>query len=378
MNNIPIWSGSSSFTTGSTPFGFYDTDTQFQTDADKVAKFCAQRLGYPISNVELQDINFYTAFEDSITTYGNELYAYKLRDNYLSIEGLSTGSNLNNSIITPNLSTIIKLSQQYASEAGVGGNVTYYSASIALTSSIQDYDLTEWALSQSISGGIEIKKIYYQSDPSINRYFNPYSGLGSAPSLPDSGLGMGVGTNFLLMPISYDLQVLQSIDFNDQIRRSQYSFILINNKLRIFPIPTETVQTLWFDYIKLNDRISGSVVSSPSQINNIGNVPFTNPTYTGINSIGRSWIFEYTLAICKEMLGYIRGKYQTIPVPGDGISLNQADLLGDAKSEKEILITKLKDYFDSTSRQSLLERRNNESIARNAELSYVPNPIFIG
>jgi len=78
MANIPIWPGSSSFIPGNTPFGFYDNDYAFQIDADKVAKFCAQRLGYPIMEVELQDIHFYTAFEEAITTYGNELYAYKI------------------------------------------------------------------------------------------------------------------------------------------------------------------------------------------------------------------------------------------------------------------------------------------------------------
>ena len=134
--NIPIYPGSSSFTTGSTPFGFYDNDAQFQTDADKVTTFCARLLGYPIMEVELQDLNFYAAFEEAVTTYGNELYAYQVRDNMLSLEGAPTSSNLNNALITPNMATIIRLSQQYGEEAGVGGNVTYYSGSIAVTGSI--------------------------------------------------------------------------------------------------------------------------------------------------------------------------------------------------------------------------------------------------
>ena len=118
MANIAIWPGSSSFSPGETPFGFYDQDLQFQTDADKVAKFCAQRLGYPLVDVELQDINFYTAFEQAITIYGNELYAFTLRDNMLSVEGAPTSSNLNNALITPNFAGIIRLTQQYASEIG--------------------------------------------------------------------------------------------------------------------------------------------------------------------------------------------------------------------------------------------------------------------
>jgi len=166
MANIPIWPGSSSFadylvSPGSpTPFGFYDSDTSFQSDADKVAKFCAQRLGYPIENVELQDIQFWTAFEEAVTVYGNELYAFKVRDNMLSLEGASTGSSLNHTLITPNMSSVVRLSEQYGEEAGVGGNVTWYSGSIALTASLQDYDLADWAISQSITGVLKLKEYF--------------------------------------------------------------------------------------------------------------------------------------------------------------------------------------------------------------------------
>ena len=185
--NIPIYPGSSSLTTGSTPFGFYDNDAQFQTDADKVTTFCARRLGYPIMEVELQDLNFYAAFEEAVTTYGNELYAYQVRDNMLSLEGAPTSSNLNNALITPNMATIIRLSQQYGEEAGVGGNVTYYSGSIAITGSIQEYDLGAWATNNNITGGIEIKRVFYQEIPAVNQMYAPYglgafSGLGGVPA----------------------------------------------------------------------------------------------------------------------------------------------------------------------------------------------------
>ena len=393
MAEIPIWPGSSSFSVGSTPFGFYDSDVDFQTDADKVAKFCAQRLGYPIENVELQDINFYTAFEEAVTVYGNELYAFKVRDNMLSLEGASTGSSLNHSLITPNMSSVVRMSEQYGEEAGVGGNVTWYSGSIALTSSVQDYDLADWAISQSITGGIEIKKIFYEEVPAINELYSPYAGLGvgfgfdgQAAALGSIGLGYGPGLNFLLMPLSYDMQTIQAIEMSNQVRQANYSFQLINNKLRIFPVPSDSdVQIdgyrpyLWFQYIKNDDRINAGINSSADdKITNESNVPYNNPTYTQINSVGRSWIFEYTLAIIKETLGYVRGKYSSVPIPGAEVTLNQADLISAATSEKEALITRLRDYFDQTSRQSLLERRQAESTARQTELNQVPMTIYIG
>ena len=141
MANIPIYDGSPTFSSGMTPFGFYDADTDFSTDAVKVAKFCAQRLGYPLVDVELQSGSFFTAFEEAVTTYGNELYAYKVRQDYLSLEGASTGSNLNHALIEPNMATIVRLSEQYGEEAGVGGDVEYYTGSIVLTASVQTYDL---------------------------------------------------------------------------------------------------------------------------------------------------------------------------------------------------------------------------------------------
>ena len=119
--NVPIWPGSSSFAPGATPFGFYDTQADFDLDADKVADFCARRLGYPLVDVELQSGSFYTAFEEAVTTYGNELYAYKVRDNQLTLEGLKTGSGpLNQAIITPSFEPIVRLTEMYGAEAGSG------------------------------------------------------------------------------------------------------------------------------------------------------------------------------------------------------------------------------------------------------------------
>ena len=393
MANIPIWPGSSSFFPGNTPFGFYDNDYQFQQDADKVSKFCALRLGYPIENVELQDINFYTAFEEAVTVYGNELYSYKVRDNMLSLEGASTGSSLNHALITPTMTSIVRMSEQYGEEAGVGGNVDWNYGYIALTASVQDYDLEQWALDNSISGGIEIKKIFYEEVPAINELYSPYAGLGvgfgfdgQAAALGSIGLGYGPGLNFLLMPLSYDLQTIQSIEMSNQVRQANYSFQLINNKLRIFPIPSiEDVQDdsyrpyLWFQYIKLEDRINSAIdLNATASITNESNVPFNNPTYTQINSVGRSWIFEYTLALSKEMLGLVRNKYSTIPIPGADVTLNGGTLVDQASTEKTALLTRLREYFDSTSRQSLLERRQAESVARQSELNQVPMTIFIG
>jgi hypothetical protein len=387
--NIPIYPGSSSFFPGQTPFGFYDYDYQFQIDADKVTTFVARRLGYPIMEVELQDLNFYAAFEEAVTTYGNELYAYQVRDNMLTLEGAPTTLELNNALITPNMATIVRLSQQYGEEAGVGGNVNYYSGSIALTSSIQDYDLGQWATEHNITGGIEIKQVFYTSIPAINQLYAPYGGFAGLGGVPSAGmygggmLGSGYGTGYLMMPLSYDMSTIQAIEMSQQVRLSNYSFQIINNRLRIFPIPlNDDIHGghIWFNYIKMEERLLNSVQESANGdiITNPSNVPYGNPTYSLINSIGRQWIFEYCLALCKEMLGYVRGKYSTVPIPEQNMTLNQADLLSSATADKAALIERLRLYLDDMSKRSQLERRAQESDFRKQEIMNVPMVIYIG
>jgi hypothetical protein len=381
--NIPIWTGTSTFAVGQTPFGFYDNDIDFQQDADKVADFCARRLGYPLADVELQSGSFYTAFEEAITTYGNELYAYKVRENYLSLEGSSNTVNANNQIISPNMASIVRISEQYGVEAGVGGNVTWYSGALDLVNNQQNYDMNAWAQANAnlaANDSIEIKRIFYEAPPAITRYYDPYAGTGTGMiDLLDS-FGWGSyspAINFLLMPINYDLQVMQAIEFNDQIRRSNYSFELINNQLKIFPIPNGSVSKLHFQYIKKSER-NNPYSDGTGKVTNISEVPFSNPNYNQINSIGRQWIFEYTLAIAKEMLGYVRGKYSTIPIPDADVTLNQSDLLSSASDTKNALIERLRAFFDETSRDKLLERRKNEGDYLLDELNKVPYTIYIG
>ena len=380
MANISIWNGSSTFTSGSTPFGFYDTDATFQTDADKVAHFCATRLGYPLMDVELNSGSFYACFEEAVTTYGNEVFQYKIRENYLSLEGGQTGSSVNNKLIDPTLNRVIQISKNYGTEAGVGGNVTRYSGSLSVLPQVQEYDLDQWATDNGITGGIEIRRVFFQAPPAILRYFDPYAGTGTGiQSLMDAfDFGsFSPGVNFLLMPASYDMLKVQAIEFNDQIRRSGYSFELINNKLKIFPLPNEA-KTIYFEYYKLSDKQGGVTTTDTGLVTNVGEVPYSNPTYNQLNSVAKQWIYRYTLALARELLGYIRGKYTTVPVPGSEATLNQADLLADARSEKESLLSNLREMLDQTSRLSQLERKSNESKFLKDTLSDVPMTIFIG
>jgi len=380
MANIVTWNGSSTFTTGSTPFGFYDTETEFQTDADKVASFCGTRLGFPLMDVELNSGSFYACFEEAVTTYGNEVFQYKIRENYLSMEGSTTGSSANNKIIDPTLDRAVQISKNYGTEAEVGGTVTRYTGSLALSASVQEYNMDTWALANGITGSIEIRRVFYEAPPAILRYFDPYAGTGTGIQSLMDAFDFGSyspGVNFLLMPTSFDILKTQAIEFNDQVRRSAYTFELVNNVLRIFPIP-KTNSNLKFDYYLNIDKRDGVYKDGDGLVKTVADVPYENPKYTLINSVGRQWVFKYTLALAKELLAYVRGKYQSVPVPGSEATLNQADLLTDARAEKEALISNLREMLDQTSRQAQLERKANEGENLKKTLGDVPMTIYIG
>lgn len=541
---------------GMTPFGFYDSDTSFQSDAPKVARFCASRLGYPLMDVELQSGSMFTAFEEAITEYGNTIYAWKVKENYLSLEGGSTDMPANSMVLEPSLQRIVEISKNYGSEAEVGGNITLHKGFIDLKAGVQEYDLDLWAKQQGIVGGIEIRRIFYEAPPAILRYFDPYAGTGTGMQSLMEAFGFGQyspGVNFLLMPVSADILQIQAIEFNDQVRKSGYSFRIVNNKLTLFPIP-QLEGKLRIEYYKLSDKrklntgadniypeystwtseftasagetvtfthdlnlnltsasnteqfflvegtelyqmipdmftvsnetsnsfqatfhvpvqsgkvimqyktlevaedgltycrysspfsvtgsnggtqriihtlqttdvgiqvfednedgtsglvlpgeaiivndhevdlvfsdpITGHVVltarapevsSNPDVITNVSEVPYENPTYSKINSIGRQWIFRYTLALCKEMLAYVRGKYSSVPIPDSEATLNQADLLTDARAEKEALLKELTDMLDTSSRKEQLARKAEEGEALQKTLTGIPMVIFIG
>lgn len=389
MANSKVWPGSGSFVSGtSTPFGFYDNDIIFSTDVLKVAKFCASRLGYPSLDVEMDMDQFATCFETAVTTYGNEVYLYQIRNNYLALEASSTGSSINNQVINPSLGNIIRIAQDYGSEVGVGGTVELYTGSIAMTAGVQDYDLNAWASgSASLAPGdsIEIKQVFYENIPAINRYFDPYAGTGYGTQQLLDAFGFGTQSpaiNFMLMPLNFDVSILQAIEMNDMIRKSGFSFEIINNKLKIFPIPTRNYD-LRFRYVKNSEKNSftptpGAYGSGDGLVTNMSNVPYNNPVYSQVNGPGRYWIFEYTLALAKEMLGLIRGKYQIVPIPGDTVTLNASDLLSQALNEQTQLIEKLRSDLDETSRKSQLQRRSEENIAMQTTINQFPMMIFIG
>ena len=383
MVEIPIWPGSSSFTTGSTPFGFFDAESQFQVDADNVADWCAKRLGYPLVDVELQAANFYTCFEEAISEYSNHVNQFNIQQNMLSIMGTPTSNNLTHQNISTNMGGMIQLATEYGTETFTNGNVNFYSASISIQTDRQIYDLNQLIRDVRVpTGSIEIKKVHHYSPPASTRFYDPY--LGNQAMLDTFGFGAySTGVSFMLMPMYADLLRIQAIEFNDLMRKSSYSFELINNQLRIFPRPVRDFK-LWIEYIVKEERsnplkyqpISGSGVTG--LVSDMSNAPYDYMVYSNINSVGHSWIYNYGLALAKEMLGYVRGKYGSIPIPNGETTLNASDLLSAASAEKQALVEQLRTMLDTMTRSKLLEAKRLEVEALGVSLNATPLKIYIG
>jgi len=227
---------------------------------------------------------------------------------------------------------------------------------------------------------IEIRKVHYEGSPAITRYFDPYAGTGDGSYNMLDSFGWGNNSpavQFMMMPMYADILKIQAIEFNDQIRKSAYSFELRNNKIRIFPNPTSTY-TLHFDYIVKKDRDNTLQGTSDGVITDFSNAPFNNMTFVNINEVGKQWIKKYGLALCKELLGTIRSKYASLPIPGAETTLDGDTLRTEAATEKEGLVTELRETLELTSRKALLEADKDEAEFLNEKLDKVPIPIFIG
>ena len=379
-----IWPGSGSAVSGNTPFGLYDTDSTFQSDAPKFANWSAKRLGYPITAVELQDSQFYTCFEESISEYSSQVNQFNIRENLLSLRGQATGSNVTHKRITPNLADAIRISEQYGTEAGVGGTVDFKSGSISVNSGSQVYDLNTLYADVSESGAaIEVRKVYYESSPAVQRYFDPYAGTGAGSYNMLDGFGWGSMTpavQFMMMPMYADLLRIQAIEFNDQMRKSAHTFELRNNKIRIFPKPTSTYK-LWFEYVLKSDREDPTQTAhgeTSNTVSDFSNVPYNNMEYQFINDVGKQWVRKYGLALSKELLGMVRSKYGSIPIPNAETTLDGDTLRGEASAEKEALITQLRENLEASSRKLMLEADSEEATRLQEKLSKVPLPIYIG
>ena len=385
LSDAPIvYDGSPVNPSGITPFGIFDSEPAFQGDAPRVAEFVARRLGYSVVDVELIDKLFYTCFEESIMTYGSQVNQFQAREHMLSLQGMSTGSILTQrNIIGSALPQVIKLSSEYGTEAQSGGNVQIKKGYISASIGTQSYDLkTLWADVNEGGRAIEIRRIYHDLPPAIARYYDPFAttGLGLTNLMGEFGFdGFSPPVTFVMMPAYEDLLRIQAIEINDMVRKSQYSFEISNNVVRFTPI-FKNPATIWFDYMVVEDKQGpGSTFdNSSSRVSDMSNIPYNHIPYYSINAMGKNWIFRFTLALAKETLGNIRGKYERIPIPDADIKLDGDTLRREGKEERESLIKELRETLEQTGLQAQMKKQAENAQMMQEMFSKVPTLIYIG
>ena len=384
-------------TTNPTPFGFFNSDEDFQGEADNMVTFVKRRLGDDILSVELTKKQIFANFEESMLEYGSVLNQYQAKSQLVQFLGMSTGSFLSGSeqkLPRENLEYLTRFAEPYAMEAGVGGSYDMISGSIQLQKDRQDYNLyTELkdggggilfnSASNSPKSKLKIREVFHFNPQAAYRFFDTTSAINYLNN-EFSFESFTPETIFYVLPVFEDILRAGQLDLSNRVRRSNYSYEVIGTNLRIFPTPTqETAKKLWVKIQFKPDPLSPSYEDeSIYGVSNLSNVPFGNLIYSRINSIGRQWIRQYSLALSKEQLGLVRSKFGNIPIPGATLTLNGDNLITQAREDKEKLKTSLKEMLESMTYDKLMETQAARAESINKQLKFVPMPngkaIFMG
>jgi len=384
------YSDPSSFTAGQTPYGTYDADSTFGSDIVSVTKWCAKRLGFPVLQLEIPSGSIYACFEEAVNEYSQHINNYNIKNwmweqygekNRIS-GSLSTGSL---DPITPSLGPSVTLSDKYGQIVGLNENYDLKKGHITLSGSQQDYDLQEiWSEVSESGKRIEVHRVFNHQPAAVSRFYDPYAGTFDQRQLLDAfGFGnVSPAISFVLKPISYDLARANAIETSDLVRKSAYSFELHNNKLRIFPIPLDSDggEKIYFEYYVKDDIRNTNNANADIQggVSDPSNVPYKFITYSSINQPGRQWIRKYTYALAKELLGIIRSKYSSMPIPDGEVTLDGEALKTEGREEKTQLLEELREFLESVSLTEKLKAEAEEANAQQEVLAKAPLNIFIG
>ena len=376
---------------GETPHGIYDNDSEFQSDSLTVCKYVARKLGHPVMQLEFNSGSIYACFEEAISEYSQQIHHYNTKnwmwEHYGSTNresGSSLGDMGSHETEAPHMGTTFLLSEQYGEAVNVGGGVTMYTGSITLTGSKQTYDLeTESNITASHNNKrLEIQKVFNQGPAAISKFYDPFAGTYDNIELLDSfGFGnVSPAVSYILRPISYDLARANAIETNDLIRKSAYSFEIINNKMRMFPAPElgDAGDRIYFHYYLKEDKQGVSRTYTNSKVSDPSNIPYKFLTYAEINAAGRQWIRKYCLALSKELLGIIRSKYASLPLPNGEVSMDGEALKAEGREEKTSALEELKEFLDSVSLSEGSRKEQEVAEAQQQVLNKAPLKIYIG
>jgi hypothetical protein len=383
-------------------------DTNFISGASDQVTYVYRKLGGAVLDIELTEQDVYSHYEDSVLEYSYLVNIHQAKNTLPNVLGAPTGTfdqdgqqksdsallGITASLQYPEFSFgyALRVGKGTSTEADIGGNTPIYSASFDSIADQQDYDLQSIISSSAATETsspffnkvgnkrITIRKVFYKTPYAMWRFYSYYGGLNVVGNMSTYGQYADDST-FELVPTWQNK--LQAMAYDDALytRTSQYSYEIKNNRLRIFPTPESSdPKKYWVEFTVQADAWSesGGAEDKMSGVNNMNTLPFSNLPYDSINSIGKQWIRRFSLAISKETLGQIRGKFGTIPIPGNDITLNASDLLSQAQTEKEALREELKTVLDELTYEKLSEKQNNISTNALETMQKIPVGIYQG
>jgi len=382
----------STFTTtlNPTPFGFFDSDTEFQTEANAMVTFVKRKLGDDVLSVELTKKQIWACLEESFLEYGSIVNQYQAKSQLLSLLGMQTGSlnEATQKLPRDTLNHIIRLAEPYAVEAGLGGTYNSMSGSIQLRQNVQDYDIYTELMDPSTNTPVvssslnperrkmRIFEVMHFNPSAAYRFFDTTSAINYLNN-EFSFESFTPETVFYVLPVFEDILRGGQMNISNRVRRSNYSYRVTGTKLRIFPMPTAVdPMRLWirvgFESSPLNPAFADASING---VSNLSNVPYGNFVFARVNSLARQWVRQYTLALAKELLGMIRSKFSSVPIPGGDLQLDGSDLKSSAKEEKEKLKTDLREMLDSMTYNKLIEMKAAEVDNMQKILKSIPVPM---
>ena len=385
----------------SLPFGIYTTGSFISGAVDQVA-YTYRKLGGDILDLEIKAENVYANYEEAVLEYSYLVNLHQAKNTLGSTLGNPTGSfNEDGTIIAGqsgvelkypkfNFGYAMKVGQQFSHEAGFGGTTPIYSASFDVVNNQQDYNLQTIVSASALAGGVPyenidrtkrivIREVFYKSPRAMWRFYGYYGGLNVVGNLHNYGQ-YADDSSWQVIPVWQNK--LQAMQYEDHLytRTSHYSYEIINNNLRLFPTPDGTTEKqFWFRFSIRESTWDDEYNDGQDGVNNMNTLPFENIPYESINSIGKQWIRRFCLALSKGTLGQVRSKFgNNVPIPGDNVTLNGADLLSQAKEEQDKLRTELKEQLEAMTYDKLIETDKNIVENTNNIQKFVPTGIFVG
>ena len=372
-----------------TPFGFFDEDTHFQNEADAMVTFVKRKLGDDILSVELTKKQIWACFEESFMEYGSIINQHQAQSQLSNLLGLPTGSleGVEQRFPRETVEFMLRRAEPYAVEAGLGGSYTSLSGSIALERGRQDYDIYKELKDEdgnlivnntanSPRGKMKIMEVYHYEPQAAYRFFDTNSALNYLNN-EFSFESFTPETVFYVLPVFEDVLRAGQLNLSYKIRRSNYSYRITGTQLRVYPIPTAVEdQNLWVRIQFPQDSLNSPYEDSSSYgVSNLSNVPYGNLKYEKINSIGRQWVRQYALALSRELLGQIRSKFSSVPIPGSDLTLNGTDLISQGREDKANLKDKLVEMLNEMTYSKLLSDEAEAAESLRNILKGIPVPL---